>query len=162
MSELCDEVEVRLTWREVHMAGVVAVSRTVDNLSRGLHDKRGLAYEDMGDGFHWLGAIGELAVAKYRNRYWDPLVRGAIDVDDVEVRAVGHRSRRLILHDDDDDGMPFILAVVDRSRLPLVTLRGWIMGSDGKQARWWQDPTGGNRYAFFVPHAQLLAMGALQ
>lgn len=157
---MIEPVIVELSWRDVHMAGGVAVSRTVDNLSKGRKDAHGLVYDGLGIEQHWLGTIGEIAVAKHIDRYWDPLRLGVVDVGSVEVRTVDAAHKRLMLHESDRDDLPWVSALVERLRLPRVTLRGWILGKDGKNSEYWLDPTGA-RPAFFIPTNRLLPMGAL-
>jgi len=156
-------IAISLTWREVHLAGVVAVARSVDNLARGWKtDTHGLVLDGMGNDIHWLGTVGEMAVAKHLNRYWVTLEPGTVDAGVAEVRAVATAQRRLLLHPDDRDDLPFVKAVVDRTKLPVVTLAGWILGRDGKQVKFWRDPTGAGRYAFFVDNDALQPMSDLR
>lgn len=149
-------VEVELTWREVYLAGVVNVARTVDNLHQGKRDRYGLAYDDMGESRGWMGAIAEIAVAKYLNIYWVTLEPGVIDVGHVEVRAVGAPGHRLLLHDEDRDA-PFVSVLVERKRLPVVTLRGWYYAENGKQSEYWAEPVSG-RGCYCIPNNLLHPM----
>lgn len=152
-------VLIELTWRDVHICGGVAISRTVNALSRGRRDRYGMSHDgNLGCDIEWMGCIGEMAAAKYCNRFWSAgLEINRVDASDLEIRTVGEDRRRLILHRSDRDDLPFVSVLVTRAALPTVTLRGFIFGRDGKRAEYWQDP-GTGRPAFFVPNDQLLPM----
>lgn len=152
---------VLTTWHEVAMGGKVAVSRKVGNLVKKRQEAYGAGdYSGLGVDMDWLGIMGEIAVAKYLDTYWPGLGLefGAIDAGVAEVRAVDNDDHRLIVHPKDRDNAPFVSALVVRSALPLVTLRGWMMGRDAKQPEFWSDPTGKGRPAFFPPNKMLRPM----
>ena len=103
------------------------------------------------------GYMGEIAVAKTFNLGWFDHTRlGRVDVGDlIEVRSIDRPDYSLILHDKpkDPDDTPFVLA--DVSALPRVRLVGWMCASDGRAAvnNEKTDPTGRNRWAYFVPQS---------
>lgn len=68
-----------------------------------------------------------------------------------EVRQTPYDSGRLILHRDDADDARFALVT---GQLGEYSIRGWILGSEGKDDEWWGDPQGG-RPAYFVPQSAL-------
>jgi hypothetical protein len=82
-----------------------------------------------------IGAIGEYAVAKYLNVYWEPAT--IIDkLDDLpgdvahyQVRSTCHRNGHLIIHQADRPQAPFILAVIDNNK---IELPGWIYGHEAQ------------------------------
>jgi hypothetical protein len=154
---------IELTWGELHLAGTVGLMRLVSNLKNGRKDRYGLEHADLGADLEWRGAIGELAVAKYWNRFWYGSIGnyGVRDVGDAEVRTVTRPDHRLILHEGDRDNAPYVSVLVMRERLPHIALRGWINGIDGKQREFWSDPNT-NRPAFFVPNDRLLPMEQLK
>lgn len=159
---MTDAVVVELTWRDIHIAGGVAVSRAVNAIARGRRDRFGLTHDgNLGADMEWMGCIGEMAVSKFTNRFWAAgLEIDRVDATDYEVRTVGETRKRLILHPTDHDDLPYISAFVSRVRLPLVILRGFVLGRDGKRQEWWTDP-GTGRPAFFVPTDRLLPMAEI-
>lgn len=160
---MIESVAVELTWRDIHLAGTASVSRVITCLSRQQKPRFGLTHDGIiGADIEWMGMLGEMAVAKYTNRFWTSAGGdiGCPDTGDYEVRTVGGENYRLILHRDDHDDMPYVLAWVSRVRLPFVILKGFLFARDGKRQEWWQDPNTG-RPAFFVPNENLLPMSAL-
>jgi len=143
---------ITLTWPEMYHGGMCGVLRRQSSLRAGLRDRWGL--DDDGYSRDVGGALAELAVAKYLGRYWTGL-NGRIKDDDVlglQVRWTAPHCNRLVLHPDDADAAPFVLVT---GVAPELTLRGWILGREGKQPEYWADPTGTDRPAFFVPQAAL-------
>jgi hypothetical protein len=111
---------------------------------------------------HVAACLGELAVAKAFNLFCSGSVgnKEAVDVGDIlEVRSSARTNARLILHPKDKDDFPFVL--VDVSTAPIIHLRGWIMGRDGKQRKYWTDPAGG-RPAYFISESHLRPMADLR
>jgi hypothetical protein len=56
------------------------------------------------------------------------------------------------LHPDDKDEDLFFYVVGTNGAYDIY---GWLHGANGKQEKYWSDPTGNNRHAFFVPVADL-------
>lgn len=150
-------VDVELTWGEVHIAGTVGLMRAEYALRHQLQDNNGDT-GTFGVENHFLGCLGEIAVAKHLGKYWAPNigVLGAPDVGDLYVRTCSKVSHCLILHWPDPDDKVFINALVERESLPIVRLRGWLYANDGKQWQYWQ--AGLPRPAFFVPAGDLRPM----
>lgn len=127
--------------------------------------KRGLAHAHnyQGDD-RWSmdieSAASEAAVAKALNLYWSPGgVRATADVGDlVQVRWSSRPNARLILHNEDTDLQPFVLVT---GTVPNFAVVGWILGSEGKQEKYWSDP-GTGRPAYFVPQDELKDMTLLR
>jgi hypothetical protein len=65
-----------------------------------------------------------------------------------------------VLHPDDDDGEPFVLARVNDNKVLLV---GWVYGHEGKQPHFWTAPSKlhPDWLAFFVPNDRLHDMREL-
>lgn len=143
-------VEVCLTWSEVKFGAHIGADRRVDNLANGARDRWGISNDDRWDR-DVEGACAEQAVAKYFGIYW---VGGnkTEDVGPYQVRATHRADGRLTLHPPDRDDKVFILVT---GYAPKFRLVGWIMARDGKQAKWWTDPTGKNHPAWFVPQSAL-------
>ncbi len=117
-------------------------------------------YGDPGDDY-WEkdinGALAEMVLARWLDRYWEPLMpNGKVDHTNGDVgkvfqaRSIDKLSNSLILHDRDDDMAAFYLI---HCNAPRFTLLGWILGRDGKRQEWWQTRTG--RPCYFVPQSAL-------
>jgi hypothetical protein len=154
-------IEVKLTWPEIMMAHYVASQRQVQNIMTGAKHKYG--FEGDGEQTHARGCIGELAVAKVFNRFWSGSVgnRKVADVGvKLEVRTVDTPYKCLMMHDDDKDDSPYILA--DATDLPFVRLVGWKLGRDCKQKHYWEEKANNKRPAYFVPREDLEPMERLK
>ena len=151
-------MRIELTKGEQMKAASVGIWRNLQSMWRGAQPRWGQGGAALW-GSHIEGAAGELAVAKATNTYWSGAL-GDYDADDVgklQIRTTHHTEGCLILHPDDADDRPFILVI---GSLPSFRLAGWIMGRDGKAAKWWRD--GIARPAYFVPQADLRPMGELR
>jgi hypothetical protein len=153
--------EVRLKRSEFLYAAKIGVTRHVEDKINGRKNQNGA-----GRGDEWrhdtVGALGEMAVAKYLGIYWNGNLGdlGAADVGSLEVRACSEVGYRLILHEpeegDDPDAL-FIHAVVSEDLFPQIRLGGWIRAENGQREKYWSDPAGG-RPAYFVPSGDLHPM----
>lgn len=146
------EIVVKLTPAEVLTGAHVGIMRQVQNLSKGRrqannHDPA-CDWRD-----HIEGALGEMAVAKWLNRYWSGRLGnlGAADVGNVEVRTSTHDEACLILHGKDPDERVFVLVTGCNGE---YVIRGWMFGVEGKRGRYWREPVRG-RGAYFVPAYEL-------
>lgn len=103
----------------------------------------------------FVGACGEIAVAKARGEFFVPSVNTFHDTPDVpggyEVRGTDNEAGCLIVRDNDRDDRKYILAILDERG---VTLLGWLSGEEAKEDRWVRNPNG-YRPAWFVPQACL-------
>lgn len=147
---------VALTYAEMQLAFTVAAQRQVMNMKLGAKHKYG-ANDATGMALNMMGCAGEMAVAKGLNLFWSGSVGDydAVDVGGkVEVRSVSRPTDCLILHPDDRDGMPFVLCY-NEPGTPKFNLLGWVWGKQGKDEKFWRDPQGTGRHAFFVPQAEL-------
>lgn len=133
-------------------AAMNGVMRQVQNLKGDRTDVYGAALED-GWKIAIAGTLGEMAFAKWSGIYNCGVgtFRGP-DVGRYEVRTSHNRNARLILHPDDkDDAIYWLLNGFNGH----YRVRGWTFGRDGKNSEYWEDPTGTDRFAFFVPHDKL-------
>lgn len=149
---------MQLTAHEIFHAALVGVTRQIDNLRNHRLDRYGASTEE-GWRLHIEGACGELAVARYFDRYWSGNLGNlqAPDVGAFQVRTRPRPDGNLILHPSDADDEEFVLVT---GTAPRFELRGWIRGAEGKRQEFWKDPAGG-RPAFFVPASALHPMEAL-
>jgi len=154
---------VTLTWSEMMIAHVVAGQRIVLNAKRNVQPKFGAPTGAEGDALHISSCRAEMAVAKAFNLYWSGSMGDytAVDVGGkIEARSIVRQSHRLIMHKEDKDDLPFVVANV--ADAPRIKLCGWIMGRDGKQEQWWADPQNSNRWAYFIPQSALNRMDDLK
>lgn len=119
-------IHVTLTEAEVRAAVLTAAERQIENLWKRRQHAYG-AEDGIGWQMHIEGCLGELAVAKWKNRYWNGSLGDlkAADVGRLQVRATTHDTGRLALHPKDSDGDAFILVT---GQPPTLTLRGWCWG----------------------------------
>jgi hypothetical protein len=153
---------IALTWAEMQIAYMVAGQRRIMNMKKRLPGKYGAPEKEGSEELDLIAARGEMAVAKALNLYWSGTVGdyGAIDVGGcVEVRSRTKDWHALILHPEDQDDLPFVLA--DVSAPPNIRLVGWLYGKEGKSDRFWSDPSGKNRPAFFIEQKHLHPMNEL-
>jgi hypothetical protein len=138
------------------LAYQVAAQRRIMNMKKGLGAKYGAPEGEGSEELDIIAARGEMAVAKGLNLYWSGTVGdyGAIDVGGmVDVRTRTKHWHSLILHPADKDDLPFVL--VDASNPPNMRLVGWMYAKDGKDQKFWDDPSKKNRPAFFIPQEAL-------
>lgn len=144
-------MNVILTWAEMLTAYHIASQRRIMNMKKGLAGKYGAPEKEGSEELDIVSTRGEMAVAKGLNLYWSGSVGdyGAVDVGGcVEVRTRTKDWHALIVHPEDKDNAPYVL--VDASKMPTFRLVGWLYGKDGKADKFWSDPSGKNRPAFFV------------
>lgn len=128
--------------------------RQIESVLAGRRDRHG--FNGDGWGAHIEGALGELATAKFLDRYWRAGVNafhGPADIGDrCEVRCRSSHDYELIVRTDDDDTRFFVLVT---GVAPRYRVRGYIQGSNAKRVEWLKEH--GNREpAYFVPHASLI------
>jgi hypothetical protein len=157
-------IEVAMKWRAVALAAQHGLSRCLHNLKDGRKDANGAEQvAGIGADMHIMGAIGEAAVAQHYGIEWKPMEFRRVDVGGFEVRSTDYKLGRLVLHEGDRIGCPYILARLHK--LPVVVLVGWLAGEDGMRKDWWGEcnparPNG--RPAFWVPNAELHDMEELR
>lgn len=145
-----------LTWSEVAIAARIGEARTIRNRAKGNAHRHGKA-----PGADWTtdieAACAEVAAAKGLG-YYMPIATSP-DEDrlgdlgyGLHVRHSDRDDARLILHPDDQDEGYYVLVT---GLAPVYVLPGFIQGAAGKVERWWADPTGQGRHAFFVPQSDL-------
>lgn len=156
------EMIVTLTWSEMMIAYQVAAQRRIMNMKKGLRGKFGAPEGDGSEELDIISTRGEMAVAKGLNLYWSGSVGdyGAVDVGGlVEVRTRTKDWHSLIIHKEDKPESPYVL--VDASRQPDMRLVGWMYARDAMDEKFWSDPSGKNRPAYFVPQDALRPMDDL-
>lgn len=148
---------VELSKSEMHVALQVAKFRNQISIKKNRQPFNGVSAKSEEDELqpHLIGVPSEMAVAKALNRYWAPEFVDLLEYDiqpDVQVRATKHQFGKLIIHKKDCDAHKFFLVVANENKFRIA---GWLYGRDAKQEKFWSDPTGKNRWAFFVPQTEL-------
>lgn len=153
-------VVVKLKHAEVLEAAHVGVQRQTDNIFRKIaHKSAGFDASILWQN-HIEGALGERVVAKYTGEPWDG-APGNYKADDVAQLQVRLRSRLhydLVIKPHDREDRPFLLVL---GSAPIYWIVGWIMGGEGKQQRWWRDPTNRIEPRFYVPQSELHDLATL-
>lgn len=130
----------------------------VDRRISALENKRRGAHGFNRDDFWQLDVEGMLAEAVAANAlgvYFAP-VTGRLDttlgdvLPGVQVRSTKYKAGSLLVHESDHDTDRFILVT---GAAPTYTIRGWCLGSEGKQERFVKTYKG--RSAFWVPQSAL-------
>lgn len=157
-------MKVTLTYAELQIAHVAAGQRWLQAVKVGAGAKYGAPEgNDEADAISLQGAVGEMAVAKGLNLYWVGSVGEWSSGHDVggcvDVRSVTKPTHCLILHAADKPNTPYVL--VELSKPNEAVLVGWIFGIDGQQPKYWADPSGKGRPAYFVPRKDLRPMAEL-
>lgn len=143
-------VEITLTPAELLIGSLVGSMRNVENIKKGTPPAYGAGLTQSWQ-LDILGALGEMVVAKHLNLYWSKGEMHDDDVGSLQVRTASP-GRRLIIHESDADEKKFYFVTGQKDKF---VIHGWLHGWEGKQQKWWRDPTGGNRYAYFVPASNL-------
>ena len=153
-------VVFQLSGSELHLATMVGVQRALDAIRNGRKQRYG---RDPGPAFdeNIFAAAGEMALAKHFIMFWNGAF-GNFEAADVgwqyQVRATEYLNGHLLLHPDDKDDQPFVLAI---AQLPVITLAGWVWGRDGKLDNYWAEPRP-HRPCYCVPQSALTDVDQLQ
>lgn len=102
-----------------------------------------------------MGALTEYALAKAVNCHWEPATDSPLsslpgDVGSLQVRSTCHMSGKLIVHPQDADDAPFVLAVL---REPEIKFCGWLYGHEAKLLG--ERRAGASNTEFWVPQSLL-------
>ena len=148
-------IEVNLTWPEIRFGAMVGITREAqDREEKKINSAQAKA--EGGWDRHVMGALGEMAFAKWANIFWSGSL-GDYHADDVgpyQVRAIYGERHRLIIRPGDKDNKKFIL-VWDQT--PKYFLMGWQWAGNIKRKVFWENPNGRDP-AFFVPQTALFSM----
>ncbi len=146
-------MNVVLDWQEVTTAAQIGIRRNVSALVKNRQNTKGGDHDEHWDQ-HVRGALGECAVAKAVNQYWQPFIGrvDAVDLGNLEIRTTKVPNGRLIIRKEDSAEANWVFVRghfrhLDGLHYEIV---GWIKGVDGKTEENWADPTGKNRPAYFV------------
>jgi hypothetical protein len=148
---MIDKTIIQLTMAEIQMASVIGVQRQIEDIKNNKASVDGELQETAWQR-HLEGALTECALAKHLNVYWSKGRYDQPDVGNQDVRATHREDGRLILRDRDKDDRKYWLLTGINGK---YTIQGWILGKDGKKEKYWGDPSGRNRPAYFVPQEAL-------
>jgi hypothetical protein len=152
-------IEVTMTPLEQRIA--ITVGRLRDKGAKGA-DKHGLKKSEDGWKLHASGALGEMAVAKMLDVYWDAPIDTYKDADlgdKIQVKTRSHREYDLIFRKNDSVTEYFVLALLWDKWLPTkkwpsenwtVFVVGWRFGEYCIRDEWEQS-YGKREKAWFVP-----------
>ena len=100
---------------------------------------------------HIEGALSEIAVAKYLNRYWTGCglqSRFDVGVEGLQVRSILNPSYGLVLRESDAYEDAYLLV---HAQAPRYTLLGWLRGSEGKCDYWLRSNERADKPFWIVP-----------
>ena len=101
-----------------------------------------------------IGAIGEIAFAKFADRFFIPHINTFHNTpdcfEDIEVRS-SDSNLTLITREDDNPNRKYVKVMTNGSAALIV---GWLYGSDTRQDQYFHSSEG-NRVCWMVPHKQL-------
>lgn len=107
---------------------------------------------------HMKGTVGEVACSKALGIPWPMHVnvfKGKPDLPpDIEVRLRTNHDHDLIIRDGDDADRRYVLVT---GSPPDLEIRGWLLGSEGKDPKWLKS-YGGYKPAYFIPQRYLHPM----
>ena len=147
---------VGLELAEIAICAEVAKMRMLVSIKDGHRQRNGI--EDTAPQFDYdiTGALGECALAKHLNVYWNFSIRNytSNDVAGLQVKSTPHQNGHLLVKKNDPGDQRYVLAIVqDRGRR--VIIRGWIDGVDAKLNQYWGDFNGNKRFVYKVPQHAL-------
>jgi hypothetical protein len=145
--------DVSLSWAEMLLGCFAGCMRQVQNMKDARHNAYGMP-DKLSWGENIEGVLAEMALAKALNKYWCGKGEfGDVDIrPDIECRSTSGHDNRLILHKSDKDERKYYLITGQRGN---YEVKGWCYGHDGKKTNFYDDPTGKNRPAYFVPQSEL-------
>lgn len=104
-----------------------------------------------------LGAVGEMAVAKYMDMKKDLYkekepIRGSSDLlYDIDVKTRSKHYYDLIVQKNENPNKKYILVTIENK---IILIHGWIYASKAMDKKYWSDPARG-RPAYFFPKNKL-------
>lgn len=152
-------IRVTLTFAEVFDGAVRGIRRYIQNIHEGMPDNYG-ADPEQGWAYHINGCLGEMVVAKWRDKFYTGNIgnRKADDVSTYQVRTGSKHHYKLLIYKKDANEKQFILVT---GLPPHYDIVGWAWGHEGKKEEYWTDPTGDDRPNYFVPQEVLHDMDEL-
>jgi hypothetical protein len=151
-------VQVELTPGELRLAVVVGAERKLYGDRRRADGRASARPEHYVEDVTWdqeiEAAAAELAVCRWRGRFWLAATNGGKVVGDsggFQVRWTEHELGHLLVYPEDEREDPFVLVV---GRTPRLTIVGWIYGEQARREEWWRDK-GVKSPSWWVPQSAL-------
>jgi len=157
-------IDIELTKHELQLCHAEATLRHEYNRSKNRAGRlNGPRQDDRGWLIDVAGAIGEMACAKYLNLQDQVFIfndkYGKFDLPpNIDVKtALGH-NRRLPIFLNEDPNKLFVLASYAHE---VIRLQGWILGKDGMNPKFIDNPVGRGE-SYYVPRFALNEMQELK
>jgi hypothetical protein len=147
-------VIVTLSLAEMLAGSNVGIIRRYESWKRHHKPSNGIPDDQFGCGVQVEGALGEIAVAKAIDRYWDMSVNTFKRADigeKIQVRTRSKHSYDLIIRDNDNPNHVYVLVT---GVGPEFYIRGWCYGHEGVKEEY-ASRYGGYDLAYFVPQSAL-------
>lgn len=155
-------LSITLSADELLCAVVVAAQRKIASDRRrasGYESRRAEHYEEVRTWDQEIeSSAAEMAVARWRNRYWmgssfDSSTPGT-DAGNAQVRWTEHRNGHLIVYEEDSEDAVFVLVT---GRSPTFAIIGWTYGADARNPEFWRDDV--KCASWWVPQNALRQVG---
>ncbi len=140
---------VKMSTQEMYLAGVVGLRRNIESIHSGRKPRFPESVSGELFGFHILGAMAEMVVAKYLDKYWECHINHfeSGDLGEYEIR---YSMRSDLKIRERDTGI--VISVTGKP--PEFIIAGWADASEAKKKYTATSPREGPP-AYFVPHADL-------
>ena len=144
-----DLTKATLTESEIQQGAFVGMQRCVFAIKSNLRNEQSNVWQNDIE-----GALAEMAFAKLLNVHWDGKI-GKIEKGDVghwEIRQTKMPDGHLLIYPSDSNDASYVLMTGQKG---VYEVRGWILGREGKQHKYWRADVTGYRPCFWVPQADL-------
>ena len=144
-----DLTKATLTESEIQQGAFVGMQRCVFAITSNLRNEQSNAWQNDIE-----GALAEMAFAKLLNVHWDGKI-GKIEKGDVghwEIRQTKMPDGHLLIYPSDLNDASYVLMTGQKG---VYEVRGWILGREGKQHKYWRADVTGYRPCFWVPQSDL-------
>lgn len=137
-------LRVELSADEILSAVVVAAQRKITSDRRrasGSESRRAEHYDEQRTWDQEIeSSLAEMAVARWRNRYWMGSrfngIDAGTDAGNAQVRWTAHSNGHLILYEEDSEEGIYVLVT---GRSPSMTIVGWMYGQQAQQPQFWRE-----------------------
>lgn len=144
---------IQLSMEEMAIVSLVSGLRRGESKTKGRKDNHGFSGENAWD-IEIEGCAAEMAYCKMRGQYWNGSVCSFKEADcgqNVQIRHTTLQKGSLIVREADNDDHYYVLVT---GRAPVLTITGWIKGSDAKNPQFLKAPNG-REPAYFIPQSAL-------
>jgi hypothetical protein len=156
-------IEIRLTTDEILAGVVVAANKKITSDRRRAEGRASRSpehYQERNGVYNtWdneiESALAEIAVSRWRNRYWMGMyVSGGAGTDagNAQVRWTERHDGHLILYKEDNDDAVFVLVT---GRSPDFRIVGWAKKGEVIEADFWHEPPAVKCASWWIPQPKL-------